>query len=744
MCPRERMKVEMNYCSFKCPLSRSISLLCVFFAEATEIIGFLGKLVLSRAEIIAIWNNNERQTDAVLNWILQKFNRSLNENKIKGIKIEIRRLFSYVQKYLPKFGRRLDKFMEAHSKWVSGNIKINVEKNDFAVPSSNIMGRPRLTYAEGGKRLKRKLAAELALQQDHNTPLLIHAAALSSKKAKDADVSYVLNKTLTEPENSNEIRKKQLLQEPVTITPDEGLAFLLENGLTKRQYCNMRLQNKNHHCDIYPSYKKLLEAKQKCRPNEIVISERIVQVSMQNLLNHTAERLIIMQHEVFNKFHDIRHVKLIASYGFDGSTGQSMYKQKFETVRSDCVDQSLFVTSLIPLKLIDNLDRVLWFNRTPQSIRFCRPLKIEYAKESTDHILSEKRNLDLQIQNLMPFVYTGHNSSNIYVTFDLQMTLIDGKILNAVTGTKSSQCCPICGAKPEQFRKIKNMKSNIFKPKPGTLIFGVSPLHAWIRFLEFVLKVSYRIGIFKWHIRQKNDKDKMKVRKYEIQSKLWDQLGLHIDKPRQNGSGSTNDGNTARRAFSNVEIFASILEFDVDILKYFHTILITISCEYEVNVDKFQNYCERAACLYMEKYPWYPMSATVHKILAHSSQIIVASVLPVGCLGENASEARNKFYKQDRRSHARQNSRVNNITDVFHRAMDSSDPLLSSLCISNRQSQNKRNALPTEVIDLLELPTMESTSNNNLYWEDDDSGSDTDVFESENLYSIELDVQDDC
>jgi len=28
------------------------------------------------------------------------------------------------------------------------------------------------------------------------------------------------------------------------------------------------------------------------------------------------------------------------------------------------------------------------------------------------------------------------------------MTLIDGKVLNVLTDTKSTQCCPICGQKP--------------------------------------------------------------------------------------------------------------------------------------------------------------------------------------------------------------------------------------------------------------------------------------------------------
>ena len=62
----------------------------------------------------------------------------------------------------------------------------------------------------------------------------------------------------------------------------------------------------------------------------------------------------------------------------------------------------------------------------------------------------------------------------------------------------------------------------------------------------------------------------------------------------------------------------------------------------------------------LEKYRWYPMSVMAHKVLLHGAQIIAAASLPIGCLVENASEARNKFYKKDRLLHARQNSRLNN------------------------------------------------------------------------------------
>lgn len=118
--------------------------------------------------------------------------------------------------------------------------------------------------------------------------------------------------------------------------------------------------------------------------------------------------------------------------------------------------------------------------------------------------------------------------------------------------------------------------------------------------------------------------------------------------------------------------------------------------------EKFKSLCHSTFNLYIEQYSWYPMSPTVHKILVHGYQIINQFIVPVGVLGENASEARNKLYKSDRKSHARKCSRLANITDVFNRAMDSSEPLLSSFCLRDRSKFGKKKLLPKEVIGILQ------------------------------------------
>jgi len=108
---------------------------------------------------------------------------------------------------------------------------------------------------------------------------------------------------------------------------------------------------------------------------------------------------------------------------------------------------------------------------------------------------------------------------------------------------------------------------------------------------------------------------------------------------------------------------------------------------------------------------FWPIKTNILGILCsqfHWHEIIDNCLVPVGCLGEHASESRNKLYKSDRRRHARKCSRLDTMTDIFNRALDTSDPLLSSIYLKERQRKNKNKNMPQEVISLLKSPCVGS------------------------------------
>lgn len=168
---------------------------------------------------------------------------------------------------------------------------------------------------------------------------------------------------------------------------------------------------------------------------------------------------------------------------------------------------------------------------------------------------------------------------------------------------------------------------------------------------------------------------------------LWKELGLRVDMPKIGGFGSTNDGNTARRAFTNCEVFSEITGVDQNLIMRLKTILICLSSKFKVDSDKFQAFCFATAELLQKMYPWLPLTPTVHKELIHSKEIINNSTHALGFLGETASESRHKIYKANRLHHARRNNRVNNLLDIFNRASDTSDPLISTIYLKRRVQQ---------------------------------------------------------
>ncbi|KAH9629098.1 hypothetical protein HF086_008547 [Spodoptera exigua] len=122
-------------------------------------------------------------------------------------------------------------------------------------------------------------------------------------------------------------------------------------------------------------------------------------------------------------------------------------------------------------------------------------------------------------------------------------TMIDGKVFNAATHTKSTMKCYICGATSSQFNDLEKERLC----KKDNLEFGLSLLHARIRFFESILHVAFRLPVKKWNVRlTAKEKQAMENTKIEIQNKFREKLGLDI--PKAN-FGNTNDGNTRRRFF---------------------------------------------------------------------------------------------------------------------------------------------------------------------------------------------------
>ncbi|GBN79834.1 hypothetical protein AVEN_218410-1 [Araneus ventricosus] len=162
----------------------------------------------------------------------------------------------------------------------------------------------------------------------------------------------------------------------------------------------------------------------------------------------------------------------------------------------------IFSICVVPLQIHSGKDdskSVIWKNPVPSSTKYCPPFKFIFAKESTDLITTEVEEIKHQIKELEP-TKIFFDDLEISVTLTLIFCIVVGKVCNAVSSCSSTRTCYLCGAKPNEMTKLRVIpKKEVSKE---FLSFAISPLHSWIRLMECVLQISYRLKIKTWQARR--------------------------------------------------------------------------------------------------------------------------------------------------------------------------------------------------------------------------------------------------
>lgn len=642
-----------------------------------------------------------------------------DEKHLKELKQKLSHFKSEYRSRWLKACRIEEKFQKSNKQWLDTSIS-------FAKSSQKKCGRPRIPFELCSARTKRQKTKEL--RDSVPLPMLTYATQISLRTAGNIQASKSL-KELTKSETviSQKIQKNRLEKE-LRMSGEDALAMLVDAKLSRQQYEIIRRSVP----EKFPSYKIVQAAKKPCYPTDIQVNDMCAVVPLQSLLNHTVGRLLSTLKPVLVSLQKEKLTSLClkSKWGFDGSSGHSSYKQKF--LNSKHSDSAVFITCLVPLQLICE-ENILWQNPRPASTRYCRPLKIEFIKESTEVCINEKNRIEQQIKQL--------KNSNVLiedmqleVSHNLILAMVDGKVCNAITETMSTQRCFICGATAKQFNNIDEMISRSVNTE--NLGFGLSVLHGWIRMFECLLHVSYKLPIKKWIVRE-SDKAVVLQNKARIQKMFRERCGLIVDKPKP-GFGSSNDGNTARRFFSDPELTAEITNIDINLIKRIHIILMVVASGYEIDVEKFRQFSHNTARLFVEKYSWYNMPPTVHKYFIHGPEIISSAILPIGQLTEESQEACNKEFKMYREHKARKCSREKTNADIFNHFLLNSDPVINS---KRKLPKRKLQHFPKEALDLLKSPTVPVRTYD--HDDNDDSNEESEEETEEESDDEETDYSDD-
>lgn len=610
-------------------------------------------------------------------------------------------------------------------KWLAANktdnrFRMNNEKwlqSTFTIPKVlNIStGRPKKIFDELSERSKRRKTEQV--RQSMETEELAYAAQMKLRAAGEPDAANILKDITNHPDCAKDYKKAYKTKQPeerdAPLSALEALTRFVEAGLSRKQYDIIRSGAPK----TYPCYSLLQKVKKECYPgpNAYKITATCLEINLQDLLDHTSARLIQFLREVIDTLNEneINSLQLITKWGCDGSQ-QARYQQKFENIEDS--DSNIFQSSLVPLQLFTGTDggkKIIWQNPTPSSPRYCRPIRILFATESAELIQDEVKYIQNKIDNLKETRIEGEKI--IIIKHKLCLTMVDGKVCNAVSNVSSTMRCYICGATSKMFNTlVDSEETNI---DGMTLNFGLSILHARIRLFETLLHLSYKLPVKKWQLRCKEDKDVVETRKKEIQDLFRARMGLLVDIPKQ-GFGNTNNGNTSRRFFMDPELAANITGIDIDLIYRIKVILEVISSGFKIDLDKFSTYTRDTAKLYVQLYPWHPMSPTMHKILIHGKTVIQNALLPIGQLSEEAAEARNKHFRLYRLNYTRKFSREACNMDIINRLLLTSDPLITSLRPNPKKTGKQ---LLRETLEMLLPP--------DIVTEDEDSEVDLELLE---------------
>ena len=149
---------------------------------------------------------------------------------------------------------------------------------------------------------------------------------------------------------------------------------------------------------------------------------------------------------------------------------------------------------------------------------------------------------------------------------------------------------------------------------------------------------------------------------------------------------TSSTGNVARQAFSESDYINCVLSLvdaqHRDSLLQIHTnassILRIINSSQKVKTDLLETICKDTYLMILDKFPWASITLTLHKVLAHSEELLRESNSSLGLKNiSEGSESCNKLIRRYREHLARKISFEANISDIFVRLVSESDPVLT-------------------------------------------------------------------
>ena len=214
-------------------------------------------------------------------------------------------------------------------------------------------------------------------------------------------------------------------------------------------------------------------------------------------------------------------------------------------------------------------------------------------------------------------------------------------------------------------------------------IIAASPLHSYTCIFRWFNLLVYHLncGKFKWSTTSPTIKQSMIF----VRTLVQERTGLKVDQPDAQEERHLLEVLLEELFRTNVNYRMLFISSRGDLQRTtckLHTqlsaILRIFNSDRRINTIELGNLCRDTYLLILDSFPWANISPTLHKVLAHSEELLIEMNAGHGfkCFSEEGSEACNKLIRRYREHLARKTSFEDNIIDVFVRLASESDPVL--------------------------------------------------------------------
>lgn len=465
---------------------------------------------ITREALFTIWLSKVKidKYEAIEKHVISIFGADVDHSKLRA---HLQKLCFSFEKRWTKSHRNMTRFMQKNDTWLRGNIFAAEFTLDITPSTSTNCGRREKKFEDCAVRTQRFKCKELISKVSGNQIIMTAESLLRSCGKRDS-ANIFKELSVASPSRGTSIKKARLSSsDSKRLSADKALAMMIDGNLSTDQYRSIRQHAKHCSPKLYPCYDLVVQSKSLCYPSNISVGETYAEISLQSLIDHTVKRLASAICEHLKSIPKLRDkMSIIIKWGCDGAE-QNRYKQKFTD--ENCSDENLFSIAMVPLQLfymVGERKQIVWQNSAPSSTRYCRPIKFLYIKETREVIVTEVQKIETQIDKLIP-TKVELEDFNFQVEATLILCMIDGKVCNALSAYTSSQVCYLCGATPKTMNKLNALSKH--EVDLNMLALGLSPLHAYIRFMECLLHISYRLEIKKWYVSGEENKAKVAAKK---------------------------------------------------------------------------------------------------------------------------------------------------------------------------------------------------------------------------------------